>query len=194
MLSTDRIATMKMGFKTTIQGGLIFMMVGCGAFLFTLMNAGKPDTDLVWTIGTTGIIAGLLALLTGIYTLAKAKKSFASQNQPGQQHIQASQPAVPASQPSQPSPAVAEELVECCSLKTTLPSTLTTLSYAVLSSIYAITLSDYAYTVSDFEARDWRKINLIWIWSLPLSGSRPGCGKNFATYGHALHYGNICKA
>ena len=119
-IQIEKIAKLKISWRRAIQGVMVAVMAGCGAFLFALMSAEKPNKDFVTAIGSIGTFAGASCVITEIYIVIK----------------RGIQPLHPRITPEQ-------ELVDGCSWWFTAASFLVTTSNTVLWIIFAITLEDW---------------------------------------------------
>ena len=118
-LSAEKIAKMQISWLRVADGTMLAGMVGCGAFLFTLMSSKELDMDLVNTVGLTGLVAGTACFVSEVYTVAKVQENRAMQ-----------------SELTHPVPAPIQELVDCCSWWFVATSFLISLSYPILQIIY----------------------------------------------------------
>ena len=62
---------MKISWRKSIEGILLAVMVGCGAFLFALMTSKQHKPGFVLTVSFTGLIAGIASFISEVYTVTK---------------------------------------------------------------------------------------------------------------------------
>ena len=130
-LSVEKIAKLKISWRRTIQGVLLAVMAGCGAFLFALMSAKEPDEDLVWDVGLTGVSAGVVCLIAELKTVGKEQERRRT-----------------GSLLDRPIEKSTKELVDSCSLWFVAANFLATISFPTLMIMYVITSKDWTWKVA----------------------------------------------
>ena len=128
----EKIAQMKISWRNSAEGIMLAVMAGCGASLFALMSAEKPEGKFVLSVGSTGLVAGAACVVLQVVAVVK------EQSKRGMQ-----------SQLTQPAPVLKDDIVDSCSWWFVAASFLVTTSYTALAVIYACTLEDWTWQVGN---------------------------------------------
>jgi len=125
-LSIEKVVTMKISWRKSIEGILLAVMVACGAFLFALMTSKQHTSGLVMTVSFAGLIAGIACFVSEVYTVTKEQVRNRSSD----------------TQLERADPTRAVERVDCCSWWYVGAAFVLTSSYTLLQLTYAIVLDD----------------------------------------------------
>ncbi|GMH85340.1 hypothetical protein TrST_g846 [Triparma strigata] len=72
-LTIQKIAMMKLSLRRGLEGVMLAFMAGCGVFLFALLGTRGSSSDTVLGVGCCGLIAGILCLISELYTTTKVR-------------------------------------------------------------------------------------------------------------------------
>ena len=117
-LNIEEVATLKIGWRRAIEGFMLILMTGCGAFLFALMNSEQANETMVFVFAAVGFCAGSICIISEIITVTRRRIA----------------------QTDQGSGTTSETEIDGCSLWYVAGCLFVTTSYAVLRVTHAITL------------------------------------------------------
>ena len=133
-LSTKKIAKMQMSVRRAAEGAMLIVMIGCGAFLFALINAKEPDKGVISLVGLIGGLAGGACVISEIITVTmeQKKRSTVSHTESSiQRHLSPEAP------------------IDRCSWCFVTASFFITISYTALQFTFVITQEDWTWKTGD---------------------------------------------